>query len=308
MSDAPLATEAQTMTVGETLRNARMGLGLSITEVAERLHLTTQVLESIENNEFERLPGVTFARGYVRSYAKILGLDANQVVKLFDESTHSAASTVQSIDRVGEARRGARGMWQFSLFVVLLIILAAAYYGWQTFNTHSAEESSQAAVIDRVEVERADGSTHVQALDEIEEEALDLVFGEPAADDSALELLVEPALPSAESDTHSDAEVDSDAVIETSDQVAETAELLAPGTGSAQLTFTQDSWIRVVDADGKQLSSGTKRAGEQIDVTGKAPLDVHLGFARGVTILYNGEPVDFSSAVSGEIARIKLGQ
>ena len=308
MSDAPLATEAQTMTVGDTLRNARMGLGLNITEIAERLHLTTQAIEFIENNEFERLPGVTFARGYVRSYAKLLGLDANHVVKLFDESTHNAASAVQSIDRVGEARRGSRGMLQFSLFVVLLIILAAAYYAWQTFNATSGEESSQAAVIEHVEVERADGSTHVQALDEIEDQAPDFVFGKPATDDSVLELSAEQTLPNGESGTDNNVEVDSDVNMETTEGTTETAELAAQGMGSAQLTFSQDSWIRIVDAEGNQLSSGTKRAGEQVDVTGKAPLDVHLGFARGVTIIYNGEPVDFSSAINGEVARIKLGQ
>ena len=71
------------------------------------------------------------------------------------------ANLVQSIDRVGEARRVSRGMLQFSLFVVLLIVLGAGYYAWQVYNAADSDVSNKPAVFERVEVERADGSVHV---------------------------------------------------------------------------------------------------------------------------------------------------
>ena len=83
---------------------------------------------------------------------------------------------------------------------------------------------------------------------------------------------------------------------------------LAAGMGVAQLSFANDCWIRIVDANGKEISSGLKRAGESMSVTGKTPLDVRLGYAKGVSITYNGEVVDFSSAVRGATARFKLGE
>lgn len=309
MSDAPLATDAQTITVGDTLRNARVAQGLSVTEVSEKLHLTEQALESIENNQFERLPGVTFARGYVRSYANVLGLDANHLVKLFDESVHNnATGSVQSIDRVGEARRVSRGMLQFSLFVVLLIIIGAAYYAWQNFNAVRPEESSQAALFDRVEIERADGSMHVQALDEFEEPNAALTFNEEQAAVSEERTVVTE-------DMEALAEVEDTVAESVTETVAETAEMIEPeaiqlaeGISSLQLDFSSDSWLRIVDGEGTQMYSGTKRSGEQLNLTGKPPFNIRLGYAKGVHILYNGEPVDFSSAITGGTARINLGQ
>ena len=64
----------------------------------------------------------------------------------------------------------------------------------------------------------------------------------------------------------------------------------------------------MTDANGKVLLSGVKRKGENLDVTGKPPLTLRLGFARGVQVSYNGQPVDIAPFTSGETARLKLGQ
>ena len=64
---------------------------------------------------------------------------------------------------------------------------------------------------------------------------------------------------------------------------------------------------RMVDADGKVLLSALKRSGERIELTGKAPIKLHLGFARGAQVTYNGESVDVTPHISGETARLTLG-
>ena len=69
MSDASLATGSQSISVGDSLRNARMVTGWTVSDVAKKLNLTPSAVEFIEANQFERLPGTTFARGYIRSYA-----------------------------------------------------------------------------------------------------------------------------------------------------------------------------------------------------------------------------------------------
>ena len=316
MSDASLAIDTQSISVGDSLRNARMVTGWTVSDVAKKLNLTPSAVEFIEANQFERLPGTTFARGYIRSYAKILGLDSNQLAQQFDQQFigSSTTSSVQSIDRVGEARRVSRGMLQFSLFVVLLIILGAGYYAWEVFNSAGSDVSNKSAVFERVEVERADGSMHVQTLDEPEDQAVAFVLDTNVAGDLGNEqgaIATDGEQPEALS---SDAEenVEQSAVQADTDdaKVAEKPEAaeLAAGMGVAQLSFANDCWIRIVDANGKEISSGLKRAGESMSVTGKAPLDVRLGYAKGVSITYNGEVVDFSSAVRGATARFKLGE
>ena len=316
MSDASLATGSQSISVGDSLRNARMVSGWAVSAVAKKLNLTPSAVEFIEANQFERLPGTTFARGYIRSYAKILGLDSNQLAQQFDQQFigSTTTSSVQSIDRVGEARRVSRGMLQFSLFVVLLIILGAAYYAWEVFNSAGSDVGNKTAVFERVEVERADGSMHVQTLDEPEDQAVAFVLDANVAGDIGNEQAAIATDGEQAEALSSDAEenVEQSAVQADTDdaKVAEKPEAaeLAAGMGVAQLSFANDCWIRIVDANGKEISSGLKRAGESMSVTGKTPLDVRLGYAKGVSITYNGEVVDFSSAVRGATARFKLGE
>lgn len=303
MSDASLEVDEQATSVGTTLRNARVAADWTLAEAANKLNLTPRAVESLETEQFDRLPGMTFARGYIRSYAKILGLDADQLAKQFDVTIGSGAAVkaVQTIDQVGELRRMSRGILQFGFFIILVVVLAGGYYAWQTLNSADKADASQSAVFDRVEVERADGSMHVQTIDEPEDQALALSLAEPlepvlsAAVEVGTDESAESALNSAEATT---------AVHQSSFDLS----TLVPGTGVVEFSFENECWLRVLDGQGKEISSGLKRAGERVQVVGKLPLDIHLGYAKGVTMLYNGEPFDFSSSVRGETARVKLGQ
>lgn len=316
---------AATASVGEVLSNARKAAGWAVTEVASKLNLTVSAVEFLEQNQFAQLPGTTFARGYIRSYAKLLGLDGAQLAQAFDQQIGAAAdvSAVHTIDRVGESRRVPRGMLQFGLFILFVVVLAAIYYGWQSRQANALQASNKPPVFERVEVERADGSMHVQNLDELEDQAValalenhetnsndaviadavesELVETEQVADESLVEtgFAQLPAAPAAVTENNPAATSVEDAT----EQLE-----LAEGMGLAHMTFANDCWLRVVDADGKQLAGGLKRAGEELEVSGKAPLDVHLGYARGVSVIYNGKAVDFSTAISGETARFKLGE
>ncbi len=322
MNDTNSAATMQSVSVGELLSNARKAAGWTVVEVASKLNMTVLVIESLEQNQFAQLPGTTFARGYVRSYAKLLNLDAAELVKFFDQQngTVTDAGEVHTIDRMGESRKVSRGMLQLSLFLLFLIVLAAVYYGWQSRQANESVTNNKPQMFERVEVERADGSVHVQTLDELEDQAVALALEIHSSnlENEALTALAENEpveMEQAVSEPLDDTLTQLPAVVtepqptvitpvETTPELTQVAE----GTGVVQLTFANDCWLRVVDAAGTQLAGGLKRGGEQLTVTGKAPLDVHLGYAKGVSIIYNGKAVDFSAAISGETARLKLGQ
>jgi len=86
------------------------------------------------------------------------------------------------------------------------------------------------------------------------------------------------------------------------------AEPIVPGEGRLTLEYTADCWTRVTDANGKVLYSGLEKAGSSRTLVGKPPLDLHLGFASGVKVSFNGEAVSLSGKTRGETARFKLGQ
>ena len=80
------------------------------------------------------------------------------------------------------------------------------------------------------------------------------------------------------------------------------------GAGSVGIQFAADCWTQVTEAGGKVLFSGLKRKGDSLNVNGKPPLSLLLGNPPGVTVNYNGQPVDLSSFTNGRTARLKLGQ
>ncbi|NER62259.1 DUF4115 domain-containing protein, partial [Pseudomonas sp. MAFF212428] len=80
------------------------------------------------------------------------------------------------------------------------------------------------------------------------------------------------------------------------------------GSASLHVQYVADCWTSVTDGNGKVLLNATKRKGDTLELTGKPPFAVRLGFARGAQITYNGQPVDVAPFISGETARLKLGQ
>ena len=325
---------------GETLRSAREEKGWTLAAVAQQLNLTERALARIEAGDFSQLPGHTFARGYVRAYAKLLGLDQTRLVQEFDlhTGTNASGSNVNSLGRIEEPGRLSRSFMRLFGFVLLLVLAAAAWYWWQERSTREALTPPVSA-LERIEVEGADGTTEIHLLDRADEDAA-VELAEPTEQGSALspgemstpvessqastdadadpgEAGVEAAqsLPLSESESGAaSSPAESTPVELPSDNAAvpvetsESASATAPGEAVLELRFTADCWTRVADAEGRVLYSALAKAGTSRTVSGKAPLDVHLGYARGAQLSYNGEAVSLASHMRGETARLKLGQ
>lgn len=303
-SEAAASTAANP---GETLRAAREEKGLALSSIAQQLNLTERSLAQIEAGDFSRLPGLTFARGYVRAYGKLLGLDQNRLVNEFDHYTGSgaAASNIHSLGHIDEPGRLSRGVMRFFVFALILIIAAGALFWWQDQSTRS-QSAPAVTTLDQIEVEAADGTTEIHLL-ERDEEPLELAQSE------SLDSQPEEGTPAQEqTEPEQPVQAPVEAATEESPAAeqapgAETA-ALAPGEGRLTLTFTADCWTRVTDADGEVLYSALAKAGSSRTLVGKTPLDLHLGFASGAQVNFNGEAVNLSAITRGETARLTLGQ
>jgi cytoskeleton protein RodZ len=115
---------------GAMLARARAERHLSIAEVAERLKYGARQIAALEADDYSRLPGTTFVRGMIRSYAKLLDLDAAPVLKALERRNIPAAATVdlrpQRIPFPDGSKRGTRLYLVLSL-AVLLGIMAVLY-------------------------------------------------------------------------------------------------------------------------------------------------------------------------------------
>lgn len=327
-SAPPEAIAANRVNPGETLRIAREAKSWSIVEVAAQLNLTPERLGQIEAGAFDKLPGTTFARGYLRTYAKLLGVDQTEIVQEFDLFTGSsvAASNVQSLGRIEEPVNYSQKVLRFVSFAMLVVLGTVGFFWWQEQAERQADDAAIAG-IEHVEVEGADGSTQIHPLDEPEDQAviaaqnetqLDLpgssdTLAEPpepevAMDAADAEVVVDPA-PTADAASTAPATepVTPDADTQVPATGAEAAPAVAAGEGNVNIDFSANCWLQLTDANGKVVYSGLKKKGESLNVTGKAPLELRLGFASGAQVTYNGQAVDVAPYASGETARLKLG-
>ena len=316
---------------GESLRQAREVKGWSVAEVATQLNLTPQRLAQIEAGAFDKLPGPTFARGYIRAYAKLLEMDQNRLAMEFDQFTgaDSSGSSVHALGRIEEPVRYSQSILRLVSFLLLLALIGGGFFWWQDQGRPVASLADLG--LEHVEVEGADGTTQVHSLAEPEDQAVADVQGrepssplllpvEPgqapedadAAEQPAAEVAPESAAaPIVEAANAAPAAVAAEPVAAQAPAPAATVPAPAPavaaGQGVVNVQFTADCWTQVTDADGKVLLSALKRSGERIELTGKAPIKLHLGFARGAQVTYNGESVDVTPHISGETARLTLG-
>ncbi len=95
------------MTVGESLSEARYQAGLSVDELSERTRIRDSVIRSIERDDYEACGGDLYVRGYVRTIAGAVGIDAQPLIQEFDQERVHGASSAGDVDDVGRAS-GAR--------------------------------------------------------------------------------------------------------------------------------------------------------------------------------------------------------
>ena len=91
-------TQEHVPTVSELLIRAREGLGLSQKEVADHLYLTTSFIVYIDEGAFEKIPKPAFIRGYLRSYAKVVELNDDEIIAMFEKVLKAAQASVEFKD------------------------------------------------------------------------------------------------------------------------------------------------------------------------------------------------------------------
>ncbi|MCM2364760.1 RodZ family helix-turn-helix domain-containing protein [Pseudomonas sp. SR18] len=321
----PEVVAANRVNPGDTLRQARESNGWSLAEVALKLNLTTTSLGNLEAGAFDKLPGHTFARGYIRAYAKLLGIDQTVLVQEFDQftGTDSQGSSVHGLGRIEEPVRVSHTILRIVSLLLLIAVIGGGFVWWQDQTSQRSKDLTSNAM-EHVEVESADGTTQIHPLDEPEDQAVaegqatseaPLATEQPTPETAPAATAAvpapvtpaTPAVPTAQAHTPVAPAPATPAPAAPAISPPTTPALIA-GDGRVQVTFVADCWTQVTDGNGKVLFSGLKRKGDTLDQGGKPPLTLRLGFARGAQVAYNGQPVDVAPFTSGETARIKLGQ
>lgn len=291
---------------GRRLRNTREALGLSTKEVSKRLRIDIKHIEAIERDDYETVAPV-FVRGYLRSYAHLLNLPADTIVDRYEYQGVSTASKFKP-PIVLQGLGGDRVLHWLS-YPIVLGLITLLVIGWQTQGMSSFWDSEPAA-----SSQASDSRESTEAAPKAppsERSQVVIQTSSPPPQPRALPMN-EVALPGAEIEA---ARRPALALLNPAQLTAN-----APAIGALEtpansnfatvvLNFTSDSWVEIIDAEGKRLVYSLMKEGTNTTLEAVTPpLRVLLGNAPGVSIQYNGSPFDHSRYNQNGLARFVLGE
>lgn len=337
------STEVDTQfdTPGSLLSQARNAKGFTAADIAQKLRLKVGIIEALERDEILSTISLTFTKGYVRSYAKLLGLNENHIIQLFNElhiSDDLTPKKMQSFSRkVSREHNDSR--WMIVTYSIIALVILLSILWWVQHQSEpffaaksnvpeaeqSVSESLQTPVFDAIE----DDSFTLNAV-EIDSELTDLTNATEAEAEVEIETGSDlapyehaefadestTAIPDFIPNTNPENIDQVLTVLENNDPDVESElRLFADDNESMQdsnelveliFSFSGDCWIKITDATGNDIAYGVKKAGRVMPVIGQAPFSVILGAPRSVNLQYDGEPIDISFLPSDRTGRFVL--
>ena len=306
-------------TVSGLLFSAREELGLSQKDVADMLFLQVTFIQRIDEGLFQKLPKRAYIRGYLRSYARALGLDGDHIVKLYEAECSSEDSPDQRDfveDGIGDAvvtapllKTGLVGL--VPIFVILLLVWFASK------DTKEMEPIDEQIIPELVLQEESETAEQVANL-------------EVGTGPSQVAISVDSNQVGISTDANNRFEGSTDKIIEESEPKKDTPNTIeeikgislkrsieggteyimidAGGEDHIELSFLEECWVEVEDGEGYSIYGDLNGEKEILNIYGIAPFKVLLGRAAAVNMSFNGEDIDLLEyADSDQIAEVKLG-
>jgi cytoskeletal protein RodZ len=268
--------------VGETLRRERLRAGLDLEKIAQDTKIAVRTLELIESDQFEKLPGSVFARSFVRQYARVVGLDADEMVANLNkvlvpplvpevrqqEMRREPEIRLRRVPRGSASSRfrSSSALSSLALMVLAMLACSGAYMLW----LKSSRKAPTAA-----EITRADAVAAKQA---------------PAAAVSAPPAEAGPTTP------ERPAQAVSGTI--TTDS--------SSGSLNIALTAEEPTWVRAT-ANGKVVFSGVIQPNETRALSAGETVTLRIGNAGGLAISLNGKSIP-AVGPKGQVRIVQLSR
>ncbi len=305
---------------GTLLKEKREALGLTQQQVADRLRLRLSIIQNLEENKFDTDLVATFIRGYLRSYAKAVGLKESEVLEAYAQRSGSSQQeqTMQSFSKKTKRAKHDSHVMTITWVIMIVLIGMSSLWWWQNHRDtgfSSDPNAEVSAVLDNeAAIQQSNGEQEFATVSELTEESGEETIEpveENLVDESSDEVITDVV---ADQDVSPQTEetqavaTDKVAVEAATDQsvVAEEPAVPAASANLLTMSFSADCWVQVKDASGKTLVTGIKQAGQSVSLNGQKPLQVILGAPESVTMTFASEPVDLSGYTSGKVARFTL--
>jgi cytoskeleton protein RodZ len=291
--------ECSQIAVGQLLAEQREKQGMTLHECADVLKIPLLKLDALEKGNVETLGSEVFLRGYIKSYAKLLQLSADDLLVQYDEKKDEKEESVEDT-LTTKKTSSVHGWWipyAICIAVIVLWFLVSAYM--------SEDDSPVVEVPPEAEKSAAVANTEASPVAELSAPSESDVNSLPAIE------VVSQEASTASEEVVNESEVAIEPVVESVAEppVANTpvANNSAGGGGRIYFTFLEECWVEITDASGQIIFSDLRKANTDLWVDGEAPFSIILGNASGVSVFYDGQPVPISARTDTGTSRLTLG-
>lgn len=279
---------------GEALRQAREARGLSLAEVAGTLKLTAKQVGAIESESFDQLPGIAFARGFIRNYARLLGLDPAPLLERLELPAQvkdmRLAPESNAEGSVPCEPAGYRSQSTMPALLAVALIVVVGLAAWYL---------DLGKLIKPRLVEQPPEQSEPQAS------ASEPLFPPHTEETAVVTAQTEASAPLSEQSVATASSEVAAPVAQSAPAAAASAAKASAGSG-LHFSFDRDAWVEVHDATGKAVFSQLGKAGSSQDVLGQPPFSLVVGNVQHVKLEFNGRPVDLVTNTKGSVARLTL--
>ncbi|MFQ1866818.1 cytoskeleton protein RodZ [Aeromonas veronii] len=310
--------DSQAVGPGQLLRNAREQLGWTREQVASRIHLRLTLIAAIESDTYDKHTSHTFIRGYLRTYAKLVGIPDETILAAYDKLGLTPPDNIdmQSFSRRSRQQANDSRLKVVTWLVILVLIALSVAWWWQSTSRRSAGDEALAAT-EMSATSSTPAEPAITPTDAINTAPAEGAAIAPAATDVAAPVVVSDATATLAPASAAVAPTDVSAAVGTATDAAvsgangtESEEVVVDPATAPQLkmSFTADCWLDVKDANGKTLFSGLKKANDELVLEGAEPLKFIIGAPMAVKLDYKGQSFDMSRYNNGRTARFSLPQ
>ena len=301
-SAAAESAPARPGAAGAALLKERRRQGLSLGDVSRQLKLSVRQVEALERDDYSAYKGPVFIHGFIRNYAKVLGLAPEPLIRAADAMlnpppivAHIAIEPEQVRSVVAEKKK--LSLWPAAVAVVVVGIAMSIYFG--------GRRAPDAARTAPTVVARDTPAPAKKALAEPKTS----VDAKLKADLKPEEIATKPAAkpdkkPEAKTATNAESTGRRAPVESGVAQAAHGAETGARVT--VRMIFEQESWIEIKDRSGNTIFGQLNPAGSRRSVSGDPPLSVVVGHAAGVRLFHGDKNIDLAPHTRVDVARLTL--
>lgn len=311
--------------IGETLAEARKQRNLSVQEVSNQLRLDPRFIDALEAEDYDALPSPAYTRGYLRSYAKVLSLDADRIISQYNNKAPQAPEIIPDVKhptQVSSRDKPVKAFTYLVTFILVLLLLAWVQSNFVvrgpsptvTVNPESRITTPQQSRIEPPAAQVSSTEVSNEQPTETEETATPVpaeATGTPETGETRETPTSEQAETKNTTPAAQQAPKQPDAAPALNPDDTRETQVVGDGISgpdSIDMKLSADSWIEVYDAFNNRLVTTLAKSGDEIELKGTAPFRVKLGFAQGVKLYFDGTYFDTAPYSHGGVARFTLGE